>query len=153
MGRLALLVAISFTVGCGQGGSLFGGNTTGTTTSSGGAGGSGGSASTGDPTATTPGAPWIVLASGSWFVRRSLTLTASSGLRGTGPGFVKGRAAGQGTVAPWASAGAAVKLGPGRLTVGVSSSVPLPGLGASEEARVALNLGYTLVSKRRPGVR
>lgn len=107
----------------------------------------------GDPTATTPGAPWIVLASGSWFVRQTLTVTGSSGLRGTGPGFLKGRFAGHGTVAPWVSAGAAVKLGPGRLTVGLSSSVPLPGLGASEEARVGVNLGYTLVSKRRPGVR
>lgn len=102
----------------------------------------------GDEQVVLPGAPWMAMASASWFVNRKVTLGVSSGLRGLTPGFVGGRSVGPGSVSPWIALGPAFQIGPGRLTLGVSTGVPLPGLGSNEEARLGVSVGYTLVSRR-----
>ena len=100
-----------------------------------------------DPVGKAPGITWGVSNFGSVFLNRRLTLNGSFGVRGLSPAMVAGTLVGTPSVEPWLGAGAAVKLGKGRLTFGVSSSVPIPNLGRSDQAEVTLSVGYTLIRR------
>lgn len=100
-----------------------------------------------DPVGKAPGVSWGVSNFGSVFLNRTLTLNGSFGVRGLGPALVGGKPVGTPSMEPWLGVGAAVRLGKGRLTVGVSSSVPVPSLGRSDQAEVTLSVGYTLIRR------
>ncbi len=98
-----------------------------------------------------PGAGWEVALAGAWYAKTDLSLSLSGGLRGLTPGRVEGRAAGAPSLEPWLGAGMAISTKrEGRVTLGVSHSIPAPLIGRSKEATVLFSLSVAYVTKRRP---
>lgn len=98
-----------------------------------------------------PGVAWEGSINGAWFVRRDVTLSLLLGATGLTRGFADGKPVGAPSIEPWLSAG--VALAPrmkGRLNIGVRTSLPIPGLGRSQEATVLFAVGGTFVTRQRP---
>ncbi len=101
-----------------------------------------------------PGAGWAVTLAGAWYAKTDLSLSLAGGLRGITPGRVDGRTAGAPSLEPWLGAGMAITTKPeGRVTLGVSHSIPAPLIGRSKEATVLFSVNVAYVTKRRPRVR
>ena len=100
------------------------------------------------PPSRVPGVGWSLGLSGAAFLSPSVTLSGSIGADGLSPGLHDGRPSGDGSIRPLLGAGVAMKLrrsGKERLSIGLSGHPPIPGLGRSREATLALSVTLSAV--------
>lgn len=96
-------------------------------------------------------APGVVFGgdvSGAIFVDWKTTLSVSGGARVRTPGWFDGKPTGRGGVEPWLAVGGSFNVRAfDRLSVGLRSSLPVPGVGRSTAASVMLSVGYAHVRR------